>query len=61
VNNVGYFPNRPIEELDLATWRRTMATALFEREILLAWDEKEEVGPFLSAYRRTWSAWPFLA
>jgi NAD(P)-dependent dehydrogenase (short-subunit alcohol dehydrogenase family) len=28
VNNAGYFPNRPIEELDLATWRRTMATNL---------------------------------
>ena len=24
VNNAGYFPNRPIEELDLATWRKTM-------------------------------------
>jgi len=22
VNNAGYFPNRPIDELDLATWRR---------------------------------------
>jgi NAD(P)-dependent dehydrogenase (short-subunit alcohol dehydrogenase family) len=28
VNNAGYFPNRPIEELDLSTWRRTMATNL---------------------------------
>ena len=28
VNNAGYFPNRPIEELDLATWRKTMATNL---------------------------------
>jgi 3-oxoacyl-[acyl-carrier protein] reductase len=28
VNNAGYFPNRPIDELDLATWRRTMATNL---------------------------------
>jgi NAD(P)-dependent dehydrogenase (short-subunit alcohol dehydrogenase family) len=26
VNNAGYFPNRPIDELDLATWRRTIAT-----------------------------------
>jgi NAD(P)-dependent dehydrogenase (short-subunit alcohol dehydrogenase family) len=28
VNNAGYFPNRPIEQLDLATWRRTFATNL---------------------------------
>ena len=28
VNNAGYFPNRTIDDLDLATWRRTMATNL---------------------------------
>jgi NAD(P)-dependent dehydrogenase (short-subunit alcohol dehydrogenase family) len=28
VNNAGYFPSRSIDELDLATWRRTMATNL---------------------------------
>jgi NAD(P)-dependent dehydrogenase (short-subunit alcohol dehydrogenase family) len=28
VNNTGYFPNRRIEELDLPTWRKTMATNL---------------------------------
>ena len=28
VNNAGYFPNRPIEELDLPTCRKTMATNL---------------------------------
>lgn len=28
VNNAGYFPNRLIDELDLATWRKTMATNL---------------------------------
>ena len=28
VNNAGYFPNRPIEELDLATWRKTISTNL---------------------------------
>jgi NAD(P)-dependent dehydrogenase (short-subunit alcohol dehydrogenase family) len=28
VNNAGYFPSRPIDELDLATWRRTFATNL---------------------------------
>lgn len=28
VNNAGYFPNRPIDQLELSTWRRTMATNL---------------------------------
>src|SRR5258708_21449323 len=28
VNNAGYFPNRPIDQLDLATWRRTLSTNL---------------------------------
>src|SRR5258705_2473460 len=28
VNNAGYFPNRLIDDLDLATWRRTIATNL---------------------------------
>jgi len=28
VNNAGYFPNRTIDDLDLATWRKTMATNL---------------------------------
>src|ERR1700743_1926091 len=28
VNNAGYFPNRPIDELDLATWRKTIPTNL---------------------------------
>jgi NAD(P)-dependent dehydrogenase (short-subunit alcohol dehydrogenase family) len=28
VNNAGYFPNRPIDELDLPTWRKTVATNL---------------------------------
>ncbi len=28
VNNAGYFPNRPIDQLDFATWRKTMATNL---------------------------------
>ena len=28
VNNAGYFPNRSIDELDLLTWRRTIATNL---------------------------------
>jgi 3-oxoacyl-[acyl-carrier protein] reductase len=28
VNNAGFFPHRSIDELDLATWRKTMATNL---------------------------------
>ncbi len=28
VNNAGYFPNRSIDDLDLLTWRKTMATNL---------------------------------
>ncbi len=28
VNNAGYFPNRSIDQLDLATWRKTIATNL---------------------------------
>lgn len=28
VNNAGYFPNRLIDQLDLSTWRKTMATNL---------------------------------
>jgi 3-oxoacyl-[acyl-carrier protein] reductase len=28
VNNAGYFPNRPIDALDLPTWRKTFATNL---------------------------------
>ena len=28
VNNAGYFPNRLIDDLDLPTWRKTMATNL---------------------------------
>jgi NAD(P)-dependent dehydrogenase (short-subunit alcohol dehydrogenase family) len=28
VNNAGYFPNRLIDELDFATWRRTISTNL---------------------------------
>jgi NAD(P)-dependent dehydrogenase (short-subunit alcohol dehydrogenase family) len=28
VNNAGYFPNRAIDQLDLATWRKTIATNL---------------------------------
>ena len=50
VNNAGYFPNRSIDELDLPTWRKTMATNLdaqfLSAKYFPASDEKEEVGPF---------------
>jgi NAD(P)-dependent dehydrogenase (short-subunit alcohol dehydrogenase family) len=49
VNNAGYFPNRSLDELDLPTWRKTMATNLDAqfswREIFPTSDEKEQVGP----------------
>ena len=49
VNNAGYFPNRSIDELDLRDVaeddRYEPGLTLFEREVLLASDEKEEVGP----------------
>jgi 3-oxoacyl-[acyl-carrier protein] reductase len=44
VNNAGYFPNRSVDELDLATWRKTMATNL-DSHFLSA-------KSFLSAMRR---------
>jgi 3-oxoacyl-[acyl-carrier protein] reductase len=48
VNNAGYFPNHPIEELDLATWRKTIATNLDSHFLSAKYfpnHEKEEVGP----------------
>ena len=49
VNNAGYFPNRLIDDLDLSTWRKTMATNLdahfLEREIFLTRHAKKEMGP----------------
>ena len=46
VNNAGYFPNRSIDDLDLPTWRKTMATNL-DAHFLSAkyFHENEEVGP----------------
>jgi NAD(P)-dependent dehydrogenase (short-subunit alcohol dehydrogenase family) len=45
VNNAGYFPNRSIEELDLATSRKTMATNLNSHFMSAKWvpplDEKK--------------------
>lgn len=49
VNNSGYFPNRSIDELDLPTWRKTMATNLDSHflsvKYFLPAMRKEEVGP----------------
>jgi hypothetical protein len=48
VNNAGYFPNRPSEELDLPTWRKTMVIISIRisgvRNTFLPNDEKEELG-----------------
>ena len=48
VNNAGYFPNRSIDELDFATWRKTFATNLDSHflsvKYFLARDAKEKVG-----------------
>jgi len=49
INNAGYFPNRSIDELDLATWRKTFATNLDSHFLSVKYfpanDAKEEVGP----------------
>src|SRR6267378_4150055 len=51
VNNAGYFPNRPIDELDLATWRRTIATNLdaqfLSTKFLLPAMRKKKWGRFI--------------
>jgi 3-oxoacyl-[acyl-carrier protein] reductase len=51
VNNAGYFPNRPIDELDLATWRRTIATNLdahfLSAKFLLPAMRKKKWGRFI--------------
>ena len=45
VNNAGYFPNRSIDELDLLTWRKTMATNL-DAQFLSAKSFLPAIGPF---------------
>jgi NAD(P)-dependent dehydrogenase (short-subunit alcohol dehydrogenase family) len=45
VNNAGFFPNRPIDELDFPTWQKTMATNLDAHFL--------SVKHFLPAMRRT--------
>ena len=46
VNNAGYFPNRPIDGLDLPTWRKTMATNLDAQFLSAKY--------FLPAMRKKW-------
>src|SRR5580704_6923330 len=64
VNNAGYFPNRSIDELDLPTWRKTMATNLdaqfLSAKYFLPAMRKKKWGAS-SACRQTWSAWPYPA
>ena len=50
VNNAGYFPNRSIDDLDLPTWRKTIATNLdshFLSAILLTNHKKKKWGRFV--------------
>ena len=64
VNNAGYFPNRPIDELDLPTWRKTMATNLdshfLSAKVFLPAMRKKKWAAS-SAYHQTWSAWRYPA
>jgi 3-oxoacyl-[acyl-carrier protein] reductase len=59
VNNAGYFPNRPVEELDLPMWRKTMATNLdshfLSAKYFLPGMRKKGWGRFVGI-SQTWSA-----
>lgn len=64
VNNAGYFPNRSVDELDLATWRKTMATNLDShflsaKYFLPGMRTKKWAASWES--RQTWLAWLFPA
>ena len=58
VDNAGYFPNRSIDELDLPTWRKTMATNLDSHflsvKYFLPTMRKKKSGATSSEYRQTW-------
>ena len=64
VNNAGYFPNRSIDELDLPTWRKTMATNLdahfLSVKYFLPAMRKKKWG-VSSAFHQIWSAWQYPA
>src|SRR3954471_2949192 len=64
VNNAGYFPNRSTDELDLPTWRKTMATNLDAQFLSTKYflpAMRTNNGAVSSAYRQTWSAWLYPA
>jgi NAD(P)-dependent dehydrogenase (short-subunit alcohol dehydrogenase family) len=60
VNNAGYFPNRTIDDLDLPTWQRTLATNLdahfLSAKSFLPTMRKKKWGAS-SAFHRTWLVW----
>jgi NAD(P)-dependent dehydrogenase (short-subunit alcohol dehydrogenase family) len=62
VNNAGYFPNRLIDDLDLPTWRKTMATNLDAHFLSAKYflpGMRKRNGVASSEYLRTWSAWRY--
>jgi len=64
VNNAGYFPNRPIDELDLMTWRKTISTNLDSHFLSVKYflpAMRKKSGDALLEYRQTWLALRFLA
>ena len=64
VNNAGYFPNRSIDELDLPTWRKTMATNLDAQFLSAKYflpAMRKKKWAVSSEYRQTWSAWLYPA
>jgi NAD(P)-dependent dehydrogenase (short-subunit alcohol dehydrogenase family) len=64
VNNAGYFPNRSIDELDLPTWRKTMATNLDSHFLSMKYflpSMRKKSGAALSAYRQIWWVWLYPA
>src|SRR6266567_651766 len=62
VNNAGYFPNRSIDELDLPTWRKTIATNLDSHFLSVKYflpSMRKKRWAVSLAYRQTWSAWRY--
>ena len=64
VNNAGCFPNRSIDDLDLATWRKTMATNLdahfLSAKYFLPGMRKKKWGRFVGISSNM-VAWPYRA
>jgi 3-oxoacyl-[acyl-carrier protein] reductase len=64
INNAGYFPNRSINELDLPTWRKTMATNLDAHFLSVKYflpAMRRRSGAASSAFHQIWSAWQYSA